>query len=128
MGGITPIGSPVVTPTVDDTKRQPSLNTTNKTQQGEQPHSENIEPQRLNQPTAINEQRVAEAVEQLNDFVSAMQRDIFFKIDDEAGKVVISVVDRASEEIIRQIPEEIALRLAKNLKEHGDLILIKQQA
>ncbi|MBU2710486.1 flagellar protein FlaG [Zooshikella harenae] len=129
MGGITPIGSPVVAPTVDDTKKHSSLNTIDNVQQGEMPRVENTEPQvNVNQPKAFNEQQVTAAIEQLNDFVSARQRDILFKVDDDAGRVVISVVDRESEEIIRQIPEELALRLAKNLKEHGDLILIKQQA
>ncbi|MGI0115238.1 flagellar protein FlaG [Zooshikella sp. RANM57] len=129
MGGITPIGSPVVTPTVDETKKQSSLNTTHKVQQGEMPRVENAEPKvNVNQPKAFNEQQVNAAVEQLNEFVSATQRDLLFKVDDDAGRVVISVVDRKSEEIIRQIPEELALRLAKNLKENGDLILIKQQA
>ncbi len=60
--------------------------------------------------------RVDKAVAQLNDYVQSLQRDLRFSVDDELGKAVVSVIDRNSQEVIRQIPNETALQLARNLK------------
>ncbi|MBM9614484.1 flagellar protein FlaG [Desulfobulbus rhabdoformis] len=40
-----------------------------------------------------------------------------FEKDDEAGELVVKVVDSESDEVIRQIPPEELLNLSKNLKE-----------
>jgi flagellar protein FlaG len=61
--------------------------------------------------------RVEKAVEQLNDYVQSFQRDLRFTMDKDLGRAVVHVVDRNTQEVIRQIPNETALRLARNLKE-----------
>ena len=61
--------------------------------------------------------RVAKAVAQLNDYVQSRQRDLRFSVDDSLGRSVVSVIDRDSQEVIRQIPNETALQLARNLKD-----------
>ncbi len=63
------------------------------------------------------EQSVEKAVEQLNDYVQSLQRDLRFSIDKDLGRAIVHVVDRHTDEVIRQIPNETALRLARNLKE-----------
>ncbi|QTA37827.1 flagellar protein FlaG [Thermosipho ferrireducens] len=40
-----------------------------------------------------------------------------FKIDKETGIIVVKIKDKDSGEIIRQIPPEVALKLAKNIAE-----------
>ena len=62
--------------------------------------------------------RVEKAVAQLNDYVQSLQRDLRFSLDEELGRSVVKVIDRNSDEVIRQIPNETALQLARNLKEH----------
>ena len=64
----------------------------------------------------VRTQRVERAVEQLNDYVQSFQRDLKFSLDEDLGKTVVSVVDRNTQELIRQIPNETALQLARNLK------------
>ena len=61
--------------------------------------------------------RVEKAVAQLNDYVQSLQRDLRFSMDEDLGRAVVRVVDRNTQEVIRQIPNETALRLARNLKE-----------
>ncbi len=63
------------------------------------------------------EQRVEQAVAQLNDYVQSLQRDLRFTVDDDLGRAIVHVVDRNTQEVIRQIPNETALRLARNLKD-----------
>ncbi len=64
----------------------------------------------------VRTQRVERAVEQLNDYVQSFQRDLKFSLDEDLGRTVVSVVDRNTQEVIRQIPNETALQLARNLK------------
>jgi len=63
-------------------------------------------------------------VASINDYVQSIQRDLQFSIDDDLEQTVIKVVDKHSGELIRQIPEEVFLELARNLKEDGELRLI----
>lgn len=54
-------------------------------------------------------------VQQLNDFMKEGQRSLSFSVDTSAEEVVISVRDRETEELIRQIPSPEALKLKKHL-------------
>ncbi len=68
-----------------------------------------------------------EAVSSIKDFVQSIRRDLNFDLDDSTGKMVVRVTDRATGEVVRQIPTEEALRLAENLEEARSL-LFKAQA
>jgi flagellar protein FlaG len=60
-----------------------------------------------------------QAVSQLNDFVQSMQRNLQFSIDKESGTMVVKVIDAKNEKIIRQMPSEETLRLARSLAEQS---------
>lgn len=68
--------------------------------------------------TAISQavqERVQAAVAQMNEYIQSTQRDLNFTYDPESGETVVKVLDRATQEVIRQIPDEIFLRLAQHL-------------
>ncbi|MFL0809603.1 MAG: flagellar protein FlaG [Agarilytica sp.] len=67
---------------------------------------------------------VETALAQMNDYVQSIQRDLQFTVDDETEKTVVKVVDGSSGELIRQIPEEVFLELARKLNEDGELRLM----
>ena len=68
-----------------------------------------------------NADDLKQAVSKLNDYVQNIQRDLQFSIDKESGTMVVKVIDTKSEKVIRQIPNEETLRLARNLVEqHSD--------
>jgi len=67
-----------------------------------------------------NPDDLQQAVGQLNDYVQNMQRDLHFNIDQESGVMVVKVIDTKSEKVIRQIPTEETLKLARSLVEHSD--------
>jgi flagellar protein FlaG len=69
---------------------------------------------------AKNPDDLRQAVSQLNDYVQNMQRDLQFSLDQESGTMVVKVIDSKSEKVIRQIPTEETLRLARNIAEHSD--------
>ncbi|WP_449285023.1 flagellar protein FlaG [Marinobacter sp. PE14] len=64
-----------------------------------------------------------EAVSQLNDFVQNVQRDLQFEVDNDLGQTIVKVVDQQTQKVIRQIPDEVALRLAENLLQDEPLTL-----
>ena len=68
-------------------------------------------------------EELGEAVTQLNDFVQSVQRDLQFEVDNEMGKTIVRVIDQETQQVIRQIPDEVALRLAENLQQDEPLTL-----
>jgi len=56
-----------------------------------------------------------DTVTQLNDSLQNIQRNLEFSVDKDAGQIVINVRDKETDEIVRQIPSEEVLELAKNL-------------
>ena len=68
-------------------------------------------------------EQLDDAVSQLNDFVQNVQRDLQFEVDNELGQTIVKVVDQSTKEVIRQIPDELALRLAENLQQDEPLTL-----
>lgn len=79
-----------------------------------------VEEQSGKQPS---ESIVKEAVARLNDYVQTTQRDLNFSLDDESGRMVVTVTDRKTNEVVRQIPDELALKLAQNLQQDEPLSL-----
>jgi len=57
------------------------------------------------------------AVQKLNEFIQKLQRDIHFDLDQQTGKTVITVRDRQTQEVIRQIPPEYVIKMAKMLQD-----------
>jgi len=70
---------------------------------------------------------VKEAVSKLNEFAQKTQRDLNFKVDEGSGKTVIKVYDRESEKLVRQIPNEEALEMAKRLSAEEPSMLFSAQ-
>lgn len=73
-------------------------------------------------------QRVQAAVAQMNEYIQSTQRDLHFSYDPEAGETVIKVLDRATQDVIRQIPDEAFLKIAQGFDFEGNLHLLSAQA
>ncbi|MCG6966522.1 MAG: flagellar protein FlaG [Chromatiaceae bacterium] len=61
-------------------------------------------------------------VSDLNSLVRELHRELRFSIDQDSGDTVIKVVDRETEEVVRQIPSEELMRLRKRLQEAAGVI------
>ncbi len=68
-------------------------------------------------------QEVANAMSKMQDFAQVVSRDLNFSLDEESGEVVIKVVDSKTDEIVRQIPSEEALRIARALEAGGSFLV-----
>jgi len=71
---------------------------------------------------------LADAVSELNDYVQTIQRDLEFSIDHDSGRTIIKVIDSKNNEVIRQIPSEEALSLARRLDQLGGGSILKVKA
>jgi len=64
------------------------------------------------------------AVEKLNDFTANVaKRDLKFTVDKDTSAFVVTVTDRETQEVIRQMPTEEALAVAKQIESMLGLIL-----
>lgn len=83
-------------------------------------------------PEPVNEKdfkaHVEAAVAQMNEFVQSTQRDLHFSYDRDAGETVVKVMDRETQQVIRQIPDETFLKLARNKDFNGSMQLLIAQA
>jgi len=76
-----------------------------------------------NTPDSVIETKPEEletAVAQINDYMQNLERSLQFTIDDASGKDVVTVLDKNTEEVIRQFPSEEALVIARQIVEQKD--------
>lgn len=59
--------------------------------------------------------QLAQAVDDLNKRFKDSHTDLRFSIDDDSGRTVVSIVDAEDGTVLRQMPTEEALRVAKAL-------------
>lgn len=72
---------------------------------------------------AENEEDIAKTVDEFNDRLQeASNSTVKFQIDSESGDVIVQVVDRNTEEVVRQIPPEEIVALKERLAEMRGLL------
>ena len=79
--------------------------------------------EKLKERSEAQREELGQAVSKLNDFVQNVQRDLQFEVDNESGQTIVRVVDQSTQEVIRQMPDEVALRLAEKLQQDEPLTL-----
>lgn len=87
----------------------------------------NVTPPNAQETADARNVEVKEAVSKLNEYVQKTQRDLDFQLDEDSGKTVIRVYDRQSEQLVRQIPNEVALEMAKKLSSEEPPMLFNAQ-
>lgn len=79
--------------------------------------------QQLQKRNEAQRAQLDQAVAELNTYVQNVQRDLQFEVNNDLGETIVRVVDQATQEVIRQMPDEVALRLAENLQQEEPLTL-----
>lgn len=70
------------------------------------------------EPTTLSPEDAARMVEQLNKAFMPINDSMQFHVDQESGKMVFAVKDGTTGETIRQIPQEVLLKISKNLTDY----------
>ena len=82
--------------------------------------------------TAVTAKEAAGSTDELKDAVSKLNesphgQSLEFSIDEDSKRTIVKVIDVDTKEVVRQMPSEEALRIAKSLDKASGL-LIRQQA
>ncbi|MFB2679580.1 flagellar protein FlaG [Shewanella mangrovisoli] len=82
--------------------------------------------QSTEQSATENEQdpgKLTQVATELSDMMSMMRKGLAFKVDENSGQAVVTVLDRDTGDVIRQMPSEEALKLAEKLSEVTGLLM-----
>ena len=71
--------------------------------------------------------QVREAVQSVNEALKTLSKQIEFSMDQDTGTTVVKVVDQETHEVLRQIPSEEMLNIAKSL-DHLVGMLVRDKA
>lgn len=64
---------------------------------------------------AAGPQQTDNAVKEINQALKTLSTSLRFEVDDESGHTLVKVVDQDSGEVLRQIPSEATVRIARSL-------------
>jgi flagellar protein FlaG len=78
-------------------------------------------------PVVVDKADLETAVKKLNDLVAPALQTVQFSLDAESERMVVKVVDTASKQVLRQIPNEEVLAMSKTLDKLQGL-MIRQTA
>ena len=73
------------------------------------------EPARTSASGAVRNEHLEQAVSKITEHYRSSGTQLSFRVDPDIGRVVVSVVDEQSGKILRQIPGEEVLRIARAL-------------
>jgi flagellar protein FlaG len=73
----------------------------------------------------VPEEQVVAMVDTLNEYMDELQTDLGFSIHDKTNQVIVSVTNRKTDELIRQIPAEELVTIREKMAELTGLILNK---
>ena len=88
------------------------------------PEQTNTQQTKAAQPTA---QQLNDAVKSTNDFVGKINSSVQFSVDNSTGQTIVKVMDTDTKQVIKQMPSEDMLEIAKSLDKLKGL-LVQQKA
>ena len=75
---------------------------------------------------AADQADVRQALDEVREALSPVAQNLQFSIDDDTGRTVIKIIDSSTDEVIKQIPSEEILAIAKAIDKLQGL-LIRQE-
>jgi flagellar protein FlaG len=72
--------------------------------------------------TDISAAELESAVTELNSVAQNLQRDLLFSVDEKSGGTFVKVIDKETEEIVREIPSKEVREIKARLEEVAGLI------
>lgn len=88
--------------------------------------TDNTQVQNVHQEKKVSAEETEKAVNEMNNFMTSMQRNLSFSFDDDLGRDIVSVKDIESDEVIRQIPSEELVVLIKKMDDVAGILFDKK--
>lgn len=81
------------------------------------------------QPSPPSKEALQKALDDVKQAIPPAAQDLLFSIDKDTGKTVVKVVDATTKKVLRQIPSEEIMAIAKSLDKFDKLqgLLVKQK-
>jgi flagellar protein FlaG len=86
-----------------------------------------IKPSNVQKEIQITQEVIAKAATQIQNFVQEMGRNLSFTIDETTGYNVVRVMNPETNEVIRQLPSEELLKIARSMEQLNS-VLVNQKA
>lgn len=98
-------------------------NAAEQSNKGVPPTDESARAEQVNQTAPVDAEALQQAVKEIAASMNLMQKGLAFNIDEDSGVQVVKVIDEQTGDLIRQIPNEEALDIAKKLSEVAGLLM-----
>lgn len=80
-------------------------------------------------PSQVSQQQLEEAMQRMKEAIKPIANNsLEFSIDESTGKTVVRIVDAATKEVVRQIPSEEMLAIARGLDSEIKGLLLQSKA
>ncbi len=74
----------------------------------------------------VTQEAVAAAVQSANAYVQSVSTSIQFSLDRDSGRTVVKMVDKETEEVLRQFPSEEMLAISKSIDRMQGLLINRE--
>jgi flagellar protein FlaG len=64
----------------------------------------------------VEVRKIESVTRQIDSFLRSMNKSLQFRLDESTGRMIVSICDSETGEVIRQVPGEEALRIAQSLE------------
>ena len=64
----------------------------------------------------VEVRKIESVTKQIDSFLRSMNKSLQFRVDESSGRMIVSICDAETGEVIRQVPGEDALRIAQSLE------------
>lgn len=103
---------------------------THEARQGQQTQgsTNQADDQQASETQAKPAEKLRQMVDEANEQAQQVRRKLEFSVDDVTSRIVVKVKDSQTDEVIRQIPPEEMMEIARSLSENDSNVLFKDQA
>lgn len=70
-----------------------------------------------NKRAEVSQEKINSQIEEIQQFNQNIDRSLHFEVDEELGVTIVRVIDKETDELIRQFPPEELINLSRRLKE-----------
>ena len=66
----------------------------------------------------LDAEKVEKTIMEISDYIQNISRDLRFQVDEQTGTTIVTVLDHETKEVIRQIPSEELVAIARRIAEN----------
>lgn len=84
--------------------------------------------EKIEKPAPLSIEQIEQTVDEIRRQIAPVDQNLLFTIDKDTGKTIVRLIDSSTKEILRQIPSEELVAIARALGKSGQSGLIERKA